>query len=220
MEELSLTERTLVLIVSDHGEEFGDHFDVWNDGHGHSLYEEQVHVPFVVVGPTVPPGRRLAQAIDLTAVAPTVFSFLGVSPPALDGRDLLPLLRGERGESEWLAFSEDVWIGPSTWAARGAAWKLILQGDEFAERFLDSKRRRAIRTAVGRLEPEMLFYLPSDARERDNRLVREGERASSLRERLRTHVAALSRPGGDRGGGQIAVEGEVVERLRALGYVK
>ena len=220
LEELSLTGRTLVVIVADHGEEFGDHFDVWSDGHGHSLYDEQVHVPFVVVGPEVPRGLRLAEAVDLTAVVPTVLSFLGAPPLATDGRDLRRLLRGERDEGEGLAFSEDVWIGPRTWAARSTAWKLIVQGDDLAEFFLDNARRRAIRAAVDHLEREMLFHLPSDARERDNRLVQDASSASRLRDRLRAHVAALSRPGAEPSRGQIAVEGEVVERLRALGYMK
>ena len=223
LEDLSLTERTLVVIVSDHGEEFGDHFDVWSDGHGHSLYQEQVHVPFVVVGPSIPRGRRLAPAVDLTAVGPTVLAFLGVSPPAaMDGRNLLGVLRGERGqgdEKEWLAFSEDVWIGPSTYAARSAAWKLIVQGEDLPEHFLDNNRRRAIRTAVGRLDREMLFHLPSDARERENRRGHEADRLSRLRGGLRTHVTRLA-AGGDGSGGPIAVEGEVIERLRALGYVE
>jgi hypothetical protein len=48
-----------VIVVSDHGEEFGGHFGVWDDGHGHSLYEEITRVPLVVVGPSVRRGRRV-----------------------------------------------------------------------------------------------------------------------------------------------------------------
>ena len=223
--ELSLAERTLVVIVSDHGEEFGDHFDVWKDGHGHSLFQELVHVPFVVVGPSVAPARRLPHPVDLTAVAPTVLAFLGVPQPSgLDGRNLLELLRDEpppRGGSDgWLAFSEDVWIGPSRYAVRAEGWKLVVQGDDLPERFLDNARRRAIREAVGRLEPEMLFRLPHDAEERENRWTQEGERARTLRDRLLAHRATLSPPAAAREGGRIAVEGEALERLRALGYVE
>jgi len=224
LDTLGLTERTLVFIVSDHGEEFGDHFDVWNDGHGHALFQEQVHVPFVAIGPTVKKGQRLPQPVDLTSVVPTALSFLEAPlPPELDGRSLLDLLKGESSAQaaaeDWTAFSEDVWIGPSRYAMRAPGYKLVVQGDDLPERFLDNKRRQAIHEAVLRLEPEQLFQLPKDAREQENLLTRELVRADKLRTRLLAHRNSLTKP--HKGtADRIAVEGEALERLRALGYVE
>lgn len=45
---------TVLLVLSDHGEEFGDHGE---GGHGHALYRELVHVPAMLEGPGVTPGR-------------------------------------------------------------------------------------------------------------------------------------------------------------------
>jgi arylsulfatase A-like enzyme len=219
LEQLGLTDRTLVVIVSDHGEEFDDHFGVWNDGHGHSLYQEQVHVPLVFVGPRVQ-RRRVDHAVDLTAVAPTVLDFLDVEhPEGMDGRSLLGLLRGQQpsGEEDWLAFSEDVWIGPETRAIRTRDWKLIEQGDDLPERFVENERRRAIHKKIGQLSARMLFHLKADPREQTNRLADQIEMADGLRGRLQKRLASRARASPE---GEIQVEGEALDRLRALGYVQ
>jgi arylsulfatase A-like enzyme len=215
LERLGLTERTLVVVLSDHGEEFGDHFPVWNDGHGHSLFEEQVHVPLMVAGPHVAEGRRVKEAVDLTRVAPTVLTFLGVEPPA--GMEARGLLTAGVSDAEGVAFSEDVWIGPAARAVRTRDWKLIERGQPLPERFVDRDERRQILAGVGALSSRLLFHLPSDPREREDRL--------GSREVVGTRLAELLEAGLNRGprvgpDAEIEVEGEVVERLRALGYVQ
>lgn len=219
LERLGLASRTLVVVVSDHGEEFGDHFPVWNDGHGHSLFAEQVHVPFLVAGPTVPKGQRIKQVVDLTVVTPTILDLLGVEGPGgMDGHSVRGLLgAGPEGEEEGLAFSEDVWIGRATRAARSRTWKLIERGETLPELFLDREARRLISREVDALPPRMLFHLPSDPRERENRLAGEQKVAARLGRSLDEKLA-----GGSRGPTEsaIEVEGEVLDRLRALGYLR
>jgi arylsulfatase A-like enzyme len=217
LDRLGLASRTLVMILSDHGEEFGDHFPVWNDGHGHSLFEEQIHVPLMIVGPQVPAGRRVKQAVDLTAVAPTLLDFLGVKlPDGMDGRSLLGLIGGQP-EAEGLAFSEDVWIGPATRAVRTRAWKLIEKGEVLPERFVDTENRRLISKGVDALAPRMLFELAVDPREQENQLGSGGPVAARLGHLLGERLARGSPAGPD---AEIEVEGEVLDRLRALGYVQ
>ncbi|MXX61792.1 MAG: sulfatase [Holophagales bacterium] len=93
---------TLVVFVSDHGEEFQDH---GNHGHGSNLYREQIHVPLIVQLPA-----RLRAAIERSLVeeqvqqidiAPTILEAIG--RPGLietDGRSLLPLMRSQGGREE------------------------------------------------------------------------------------------------------------------------
>jgi arylsulfatase A-like enzyme len=219
LERLGLDARTLVVTLSDHGEEFGDHFPVWNDGHGHSLFEEQIHVPLMMVGPLVPAGRRVKQAVDLTAVAPTLLDFLGAKlPDGMDGRSLLGLIGGRpEAEGDGLAFSEDVWIGPATRAVRTRDWKLIERGEVLPERFVDNEDRRLISQGVDALAPQMLFELAVDPREQENQLGSDGPVAARLGRLLGARLAAGSHAGPD---AEIEVEGEVLDRLRALGYVQ
>ncbi|OJY24197.1 MAG: hypothetical protein BGO98_20175 [Myxococcales bacterium 68-20] len=94
-----------VFIVSaDHGEEHGDHGGRY---HGTTVYEEQVRVPLVVVGPGIAPRvvRPPVQTIDLL---PTSLAALDVPiPPRIRGRDLGPALVGAEPEAEQgLAFAE------------------------------------------------------------------------------------------------------------------
>ncbi len=97
LRELGLLERTALVVTSDHGEGLGDHG--WL-GHGRNLHDELVVVPLLVRGPGIPAGRRLAGAAQLEDLMPTLLSLLGLpAPQGIDGRDLLPWLRGQVAES-------------------------------------------------------------------------------------------------------------------------
>ena len=81
---------TLVIVVADHGEEFWEHGGV---EHGHTTYDELVHVPLILRWPERLPARRVPTQVRLIDVLPTVLDLLGVPAPAeVDGRSLVPLL--------------------------------------------------------------------------------------------------------------------------------
>jgi hypothetical protein len=83
---------TVLVTTADHGEEFGEHGGRY---HGTTVYEEQVRVPLVVVGPGVRQGERIATVVQTIDLLPTVLSALGIPRPArVRGRDLGPLLSG------------------------------------------------------------------------------------------------------------------------------
>ncbi|MFK7928353.1 MAG: sulfatase [Myxococcota bacterium] len=86
----------LVVVFSDHGEEFWDHgaFE-----HGHSLYEEVVRVPLIVAGPGIP-ATRLESNVSLMDIAPTVLQWAQVpAPPHTIGQSLLPQDDGGKATS-------------------------------------------------------------------------------------------------------------------------
>jgi len=84
-----LSGNTLIIVTSDHGEEFLEH-GRW--GHGHDLYQEQLHVPLIITGPGIPGGvvdSTLAAQID---ILPTITGFTGLPiPPEVEGLNLLEL---------------------------------------------------------------------------------------------------------------------------------
>jgi choline-sulfatase len=88
LDELGLLENTLVIVTSDHGEEFWDHGSV---GHGHSIYQELVHVPFFLMWKgVIPGGMRVSENHDHSCIVPTAYEALGLPPPAyLEGLSVL-----------------------------------------------------------------------------------------------------------------------------------
>jgi len=85
-------ERTLLVVTSDHGEEFHEHGGFL---HGRTQYQEVLAVPLLVRGPGLPAGRRISEPVSLVDVVPTLLSAVRAPVPAgLDGIDLGPGLRG------------------------------------------------------------------------------------------------------------------------------
>jgi hypothetical protein len=68
-------------VTGDHGEEF-DERGSW--GHGHTLYPEQLHVPWIVVGPGVKK-QVLTQRVGSEDIAPTLAGLAGVQFDPADG---------------------------------------------------------------------------------------------------------------------------------------
>jgi arylsulfatase A-like enzyme len=79
-------EDTLVIITSDHGEAFGEH-GVYD--HGSSLYLGEIRVPLMFLGPTVPAGVTVSDAVSLRDLPATVVDFIGLAAGApFPGRSL------------------------------------------------------------------------------------------------------------------------------------
>ena len=96
LSQLDLLDRTLVVIISDHGEEFYERGKL-TTGHGHlNLHEELTHVPLIMRLPgRIPSGKRVPNLISATSVMPTLIDFLDVNPPeTMMGGSLLPLIEG------------------------------------------------------------------------------------------------------------------------------
>jgi arylsulfatase A-like enzyme len=92
-----------VIVTADHGELFGEH-EMY--GHGVTLFEEEIRVPWLVVGPGVPAGAIVDGPASLVDVAPTIAEFAGLPGelPQADGRSLAAAIRqGGPLPARWLA---------------------------------------------------------------------------------------------------------------------
>jgi arylsulfatase A-like enzyme len=79
------SDRTLIVVVGDHGEGFGDK---GISQHDNNFFEEGLRVPLVIAGPGVPRGEITGNA-SLIDLVPTLIGRLGIEPsPGLDGFDL------------------------------------------------------------------------------------------------------------------------------------
>lgn len=70
---------TLVMVVADHGEEFLDHGGI---EHGHTLYQELLHVPLILCGPGFRGGETVQATVGQLDLLPTVLSAMGVEVPS------------------------------------------------------------------------------------------------------------------------------------------
>ncbi|MBD3278092.1 MAG: sulfatase-like hydrolase/transferase [Candidatus Aegiribacteria sp.] len=82
-----LEDETLVLVMSDHGEEFLEHGWVL---HGNTLYQEALHVPLIMSGPGIDAGVVDTTWIGQFDILPTLIAWAGVESDAVfDGTDIL-----------------------------------------------------------------------------------------------------------------------------------
>lgn len=126
LERRRLLDRTVVVVVADHGESLGAHGE---RDHGIFVYEDVVRIPFIVRAPGLNP-RRVGEVVRITDVMPTVLESLHEDVPApLDGVSLGELMRGRRSDLELEAYSESLYPERLGWSAlralRTGGFKLI-----------------------------------------------------------------------------------------------
>lgn len=91
MRELGLAEDTVVIITSDHGEEFLEHGKLVHE----QVYDECLHVPLLVLAPGVLP-RRVRDLVESVDIAPTLYELAGIAPRTTpSGESLRPRMDGE-----------------------------------------------------------------------------------------------------------------------------
>jgi arylsulfatase A-like enzyme len=190
LERLGFLRDALVVIVSDHGEEFGEHGGLV---HGGKMFEELLHVPLIMTGRRVPRGKTVDALVGLVDVAPTVLSYLGVPVPAsMSGQDVLdPAI-------ERLDRAVVSQFGGRIYAVLRGPWKLI----EY--------------TSPPRSE---LFHLTKDPLERADAASAHPDVVRELRDVLRTWrrtQTPLSEPSSE----PVAPSPEKLEELKVLGYVR
>jgi arylsulfatase A-like enzyme len=120
---LGLADKTLVVVLSDHGEAFLEHGRFL---HGDTVYEEEIHVPLIMRLPgVIPAGKRIAGNVSHVDLMPTVLGLLQVKiPPQMQGIDLSPTILSDKPVPERLIYSE-LAFGLHLRAVRWRDWKLL-----------------------------------------------------------------------------------------------
>jgi len=205
LEHLELAGRredTLIVVTSDHGDEFFEHGD---KGHRLTLYEEVIDVPLIMAGAGVAdPGRRVSGVTEHTDVTPTILQLLGLPPSEfVTGSSLAPALAGgelpgDRVGVARLRRSAQRMIT----SVRGTDWKVVID--------------RIEKTGVERVACYDLSDDPGEQRPTtDAELLRAARQAIEQRDGREAFLRARL---GD--GAAAAVPSEIDEDLRALGYVR
>ncbi|UCG31761.1 MAG: sulfatase [Phycisphaerales bacterium] len=212
-----LYDRTLIILTSDHGEEFGERNPHFVYGaHGHSLYEEMVRAPLIIKLPDQRyAGTRVSSAVRMIDVMPTILDVLGIKrgPKEMQGLSLRPLWERPETREDRLAVNEALANESEKKAARTGRYKFIYSLDAGAV------ARHGRSHMPEHLDDVELYDLHADPEEKNN-LLRDGpsvastEIAATLEKHLREYVA------GARGRADtVELDEEAIENLRALGYL-
>ncbi|HEX2223210.1 MAG TPA: sulfatase, partial [Thermoanaerobaculia bacterium] len=209
--ELGMDDDTVVLVVSDHGEEFWTRLDREpalgyepNADHGHTFYQELLHVPAILRDPGQPAAvvKGPAQLVDLF---PTLLRRLGVEPPPSEGQDLSPRIVGKPAASRPTLIGDLILHGPPRWAVRRGPWKLIVPRQEgLPAELYDLSRDPGELRDLSTAQPQVATAL---------RELGEREMARRAREKARFRA-------GDESMGATYLEWNHITKLRALGYLQ
>ena len=186
-----ILERTVLILTSDHGEEFGEHGQV---GHERTLFRESLMVPLVVSAPGLSPGR-VRDLVGLVNIAPTALELAEVDTrTTFDGPSLVAIAAGRGAPAVQSRISELSWQGRMR-SVMTHDWHLIL----------DLETRQP-----------SLYSVSSDPRESEDLAVEESKTVAELMEELRRYQSTMSPQSADSIGPQ---DLEQLERLRNLGYI-
>jgi arylsulfatase A-like enzyme len=190
-------DRAVVVVTSDHGEEFLERGGVL---HGRTQYQELLRVPLIVRVPGLAHGHRIATPVSLVDVFPTLLAQGGIAPPpGLDGEDLASL---------WSS-------APREHLHRRV---LFAEADHFNSQndIFRAVRRENHKLHYNRLtQVSQLYDLRHDPGEREDLLRSRPEVAADLGQRL-SRFLALKAPVGE----HVDLSPEELEHLRSLGYLQ
>ena len=93
VKSLGLRDNTVILFTTDHG----CHFKTRNSEYKRSCHESSIRLPTLITGPGFEGGGRIRHLVSLVDIPPTLLDAAGIPvPPAMEGRSILPLVRGDR----------------------------------------------------------------------------------------------------------------------------
>ena len=198
LRDRDLWNRIIVVLTADHGEELFDHegFE-----HGHSVYQELLHVPLVMGGPGVRPARH-AEPVSLVDIPHTILDALGVergdppdSLPGSAGLSLWPVVTEGEAVPNRLLTVEGTLYGSEQRAAIQWPLKLTVEIGSGRRRLFNLERDPQERTDLAPAERRAVSFL---SQELSNRL-------RAAREGVRTE--------------DVPLDEATLEELRSLGYV-
>ncbi len=200
LESRALLDNTILAITADHGEELFDHGSVL---HGYTLYQEQLHVPFILRDPSIEKPARVSTITRQVDVLPTLLELMGVSyEGTLQGRSLVPLMSGEADDpagGESGVFAQARLNAVKTVKSRSLSadgWKLIV---------------------TDLPEPgHELYHIATDPEEQHNLATSNAAMTRKMRRRLHNLVRSLPLATEE----QVDLTDQEKEELRSLGYIR
>jgi arylsulfatase A-like enzyme len=207
LESKGLSDRTCIIVTSDHGEEFKEHGKFFHNRA--SVYEELIRIPLIAWCPQrFAAGRSVDEQVSLIDIAPTILDLTGLAiPERMEGISLMPALRdGAEPGSRTLLSEVDASIEKregTTVSVRDGRYKLIATNTRDAVEVYDLEDDPGEQRDVSAAQPGVTAQLQEGLASS----VLAPEVAAKATERAKPPPPATPDPA-------------VLERLRALGYIE
>jgi arylsulfatase A-like enzyme len=181
LDALNLSQNTLVIFVSDHGEMLGAH----GMRGKFCFYEESVRVPFLMRFPgKIPQGKTITTPVSILNIFPTILDYAGLINIPSDGYSMRGIMEGTASPKYDFAISEWVWTNENvpSLMIRTEDWKLMTTH------------------RTGGKNVEVLYDLKNDPQEMNNLLgsnpdrFKYKEKAEELRSKLVSYLNEVNSP--------------------------
>jgi arylsulfatase A-like enzyme/Tfp pilus assembly protein PilF len=196
--EKDVLEKTLIVIVGDHGESLGQHKE---SAHGFFIYNAATSVPLIIHFPSQNfRAKKINTRVETVDIMPTLLQILGLRLPSeVQGESLLPLILDENLKQERFAYSE------SYYPRYHYGWSELKSLQNSRYKYIQAPR------------PE-LYDIVSDPNELTNIYRQEIRTGKQFEEKLNSLLEKMSAEGIEEKGPQ-KLDEEAMEKLMALGYV-
>jgi arylsulfatase A-like enzyme len=209
LKKLEIYEKTMIIITSDHGEEFFEH-GMWM--HGGQLYNELIKVPLIIKYPySKHKGIKVSKNVSLTDIVPTILNELNIEyeKTDFDGKDLKPLIRGLSREERYCFSEIPVKGNLGKVSVVHKKYKLIFNRIVFEDRFQEQ-------APSDELE---LYNLENDPGEKHNIANTEEEMVRYLMTKIDGYLRTKPKTKST-GEKTPVIDEELRKRLKALGYIE
>jgi arylsulfatase A-like enzyme/Flp pilus assembly protein TadD len=192
-----LLDKSLVVLVSDHGESLGEHGE---RTHGFFVYNATLHIACIIKVPGAAP-RVVPDEVSLVDVMPTVLQAVGIPiPSSVQGRSLLSLVEGRAAESASNLYAEN--YAPLL----HFGWNFLRSLQSGGWKYIETTR------------PE-LYDTRTDPKESINLFPTHQALAQEMSNRLRALAGRYTPATGATATENAPTDPALLESLRSLGYV-
>jgi arylsulfatase A-like enzyme/Flp pilus assembly protein TadD len=203
LKEKGIYQNTVIVLCGDHGESLGEHGE---KTHGFFIYNATMHVPLIIRVPENVKAHTVDDPVSLVDLMPTMLGVLGLEIPSqVQGRSLLPELRGESANREQAdkAARDRVLYGETYLPRIHFNWSELRGSENTKYHFIDAPR------------PE-LYDLAKDPGEVHNLFTEK----TAVADEMRAQLAGLIRDysAGKEMAEKTSLDPALMERLKALGY--
>ncbi|MGY8803966.1 MAG: sulfatase family protein, partial [bacterium] len=213
LRDQDLADKTMVVIMSDHGEGFWEH---GQEGHARTLFKEVQHVPLIIIPPfKIPGGVVVNEQVANVDIWPTILDILDLPPlERAEGKSLLPLIAAQ-GSTPPSADKLAELTDRAVFSQLDLSWGKVDDPSDSITAIVKGDHRAIVRQTQE--TQQWLFDRSSDPMELKNVVDEQPEVYADLRSEIQAFLdyepenAVETR--------EIELDDMALHQLRALGYV-